>query len=224
MLFVWKPWRVTTGSKDRTVQVSGQSTVKATPDEFVFSPTYDFTNTDKQAALSDLTAKSNEVVAKLKSLGVADNKIKTNADSWSYPVYGNGTAQAPTYTLRLTVTAGTKELAQKVQDYLVTTTPSGVISPQATFSEAKRKTLESQARDAATKDARSKADQSAKNLGFKISGVKTVEDGTGFGGGIYPMSAQGTSADAKALVAPSLTVQPGENDLSYTVTVVYFIK
>jgi len=82
--------------------------------------------------------------------------------------------------------------------------------------------LENQARDEATKDARAKADQSAKNLGFKVAAVKAVNDGSGFGGYPYPTIdyAEGLKADDSR---SSLTIQPGENDLSYTVTVTYFI-
>jgi uncharacterized protein YggE len=223
MLAFWRPWENPL-AKERTVAVTGEATLKAAPDEFVFSPSYDFNNADKQTALSELTKKSDELVAKLKALGVADSKIKTNSSGNNYPVYRpTGDNSGFTYTLQLTITVGTKDLAQKVQDYLVTTAPTGEVSPQANFSDAKRKDLERQARDAATKDARAKADQSAKNLGFKVGLVKTVTDGTGFGGIIYPLTASGV-AKATDLSQPSLAIQPGENDLSYTVTVTYYLK
>lgn len=218
MLVAWKPWSAK--ATDRTVEVSGEATVSARPDEFVFYPAYEFENSDKQAALNQLTAKSSEVVAAIKKLGVADKDIKTNSDSWSYPAY-ESIGSTPVYTLRLTVTAGNEALAQKVQDYLVTTTPTGSVSPQATFSDKKRKELEDKARDEASKDARKKAEQSAKNLGFKLAAVKSVNDGSGFG--IYP--ATGYATDLKAEESrSSLSIQPGENDLSYTVTVIYYIK
>lgn len=220
MLLAWKPW--TGKATDRTVEVTGQTTVKAKPDEFVFMPVYEFKNADKQAALKELTAKSEELIGKLKDLGVADSKIKTNSDSWSYQYYG-GSDSTPTYSLRLTVAAGSQTLAQKVQDYLVTTSPTGTISPQATFSEAKRKELESKGRDLASKDARSKAEQSAKNLGFRLSAVKAVNDGAGFGG-IYPMAADSLNLKERSSASGYLAVQPGENELTYTVTVTYFIK
>ncbi len=106
----------------------------------------------------------------------------------------------------------------------MTTSPTGSVSPQATFSDAKQKELETQARNAAAKDARSKADEMAKNIGFKVVKVKSLTDDQGFGGVIRPMYA----TDSKALNAqeatPSLTVQPGENDLPYTITVEYYIK
>jgi len=221
VVFVWKPWQAST-SKDRTVQVTGEATISAEPDEYIFMPAYTFTDADKQTDLSNLTAKSNELVAKLKGLGVANSKIKTNASNWDYPIYD--TSNNPTYRLQLTVTVQNKALAQKVQDYLLTTNPSEAVTPNVSFSETKRKALESQARDAATKDARAKADQSAKNLGFRVSSVKTVQDGAGFGGIVYPMSAKAADVGVGTTSAPSLDVQPGENDLNYSVTVTYFIR
>lgn len=224
MLAIWKPW-TSTGASDRTVTVTGEAKLTAEPDEYTFSPSYEFKNANKDVALADLTKKSDEVVKKLKELGVADSKIKTNADGYDYyNYYFDTTADEFTYTLRPTVSVNNKTLAQKVQDYLVTTSPSGQVSPQAGFSTAKQKELEGKARDEATKDARAKADQSAKNLGFKVSKVKSISDGANFGG-ITPYLMEGAelsvSSDAKA---PSLAVQPGENDLTYSVTVIYFIR
>ena len=221
MLFVWKPW--VAKATDRTIDVTGQTTVSARPDEFVFYPSYEFKNGDKQAAIKQLSAKSDELVSALKKLGVADKDIKTNSSSWSYPIYANGTASDPTYTLQLTVTVGSDELVQKVQDYLLGTSPSGSISPQATFSEKKRKELENQARGEASKDARKKAEESAKNLGFKIAAVKSVVDSSGFGG-IYPATGYAVDLKAEDSARASLAVQPGENDLTYTVSVTYYIK
>lgn len=217
MLALWRPWE---GQRDdRTIAVTGESTIKATPDEFIFYPAYEFKNADKQAALDVAAKKSDELVAKLKAIGVPENGIKTNADGYDMPTYKDDTT--PTYNLRLTVTVGSRDLAQKVQDYLLTTTPVGAVSPQAAFSDAKRKELESKARDEATKDARAKADQSAKNLGFSLGAVKTVADGAGFGRGVPPYA---VDSNASSGAERQLTVQPGENELSYSVTVTYFVR
>lgn len=219
MLALWRPWE---SKDDRTIAVTGQATVKATPDEFVFYPTYEFKNADKQAALASLTKKSDEIVAAVKNVGVADSAIKTNSDGYDTPIYKD--EKTPTYTLRVTITVGNKDLAQKVQDYLVDTSPSGAVTPQATFSDGKRKELESKARDDATKDARAKAEQSAKNLGFSLGDVKTVTDGSGFGFGVMPVSRAGMDAVATAPATQKMTLQPGENDLSYSVSVTYFVR
>ncbi|HSX32992.1 MAG TPA: SIMPL domain-containing protein [Candidatus Saccharimonadales bacterium] len=222
LVLLWRPWHHATNTS-RTISVTGDATLTAEPDEFVFSPSYRLTETDPQTALSDLSKKSDAIVAQLKTLGVPNNKIKTNADSWSYPVYYSDTSSQE-YTLQLTVTVNNLALSQKVEDYLLTTSPSGEITPSADFSTSKQKSLQNQARDEATKDARAKAEQSAKNLGFKLGAVKTVDDSAGFDGGIaYPLAA-GSNLTDSASSKSSLTVQPGENDLSYSVTVTYYIR
>jgi uncharacterized protein len=223
MLILWRPWD-DPRSKDRTIEVTGTSKISAVPDEFVFTPSYQFKNSDKAAALAEVTKKSDEIVKKLKELGVADSKIKTNSSGYDYPIYyfDGDSKSTPTYTLSLTVTVTDKDLAQKVQDYLVTTSPLGAVSPQPNFSDAKRKELENKARDEATKEARQKAEQSAKNLGFGVGQVKQVTDGVGFGGIVYP--ARGMATDMVDSSAEKLSIQPGENDLSYTVTVVYYVR
>lgn len=222
MLFLWRPWEPQIDAKSRTIDVTGEAKITAAPDEFIFTPTYEFKNIKREAALADLTKKSDEIVKRLKEMGVADSKIKTNTDGYDYPTYNKDDSSVPTYTLRLTVTLNDKDKAQKVQDYLVSTNPAGAVSPQLTFSDGKRKELESKARDDATKEARSKADQSAKNLGFTLGEVKTVSDGSNFGG-IYPMS-QGAAPEDASIGSSKLSLQPGENDLSYQVSVTYYVK
>jgi uncharacterized protein len=226
-LFMWKPWSGS-AADSRTVAVTGEATVTAKPDEFIFYPTYQFRNANKDTALAELTKKSGELIAGLKALGISENKIKTNSDGNDYPILYLEDAKTPVYTLRLTVTANSQQQAQKVSDYLVTTTPLGSVSPQASFSENKRKELENQARDEATKDARSKVDKMAKNLGFKIGKVKTITDDTGFNtmpyAGGREIAVDAKNSTGTSPTQPTLGVQPGENDLRYSVKVTYFIR
>ncbi len=226
MLFAWKPWTDKAVVKnDQVITVTGESKITAAPDEFIFYPTYDFKNSNKNVALAELTKQSETIVAKLKELGVSDSKIKTDADGNNYNYRFDQESGQSNYTLRLTVKADSKELAEKVQDYLVTTAPTGAVSPQANFSDKKRKQLESQARDEATKDARSKAEQSARNLSFKIGKLKSIRDISGFGG-ITPLYGfrDGGVAVAEDTANTKLAVQPGENDLTYAVEVVYYLQ
>lgn len=225
MLLVWKPWS-SVNTNDRTVSVTGEATLKAEPDQFVFYPGYEFKNADKTAALAEMTAKSDAVVAGLKQVGVADKDIKTNSNGYdSRGYYPEKIEDGSTYHLSLTVTVTTREMSQKVQDYLLTTKPSGQVSPQGSFSDSKRKELEDKARDEANKDARSKAEKSAKSLGYRLGKVKSVEDGAGFGGPT-PVMLEGRGGGISADEAKNtmLSVQPGENDFQYSVTVVYFVR
>lgn len=224
MLAVWRPWAVSAINSSRTISVEGQATVNAVPDEYVFMPTYEFKDADKDTALAALSVKSDAVIKELKKLGVASSKIKANSDGYNYPeFYLDKDSGQNTYTLRLTIKTSGKELVQKVQDYLVTTAPLGQVSPQASFSTTARKSLEDKARDDAASNAREKADRTAKNLGFKIVRVKSIEDNNSYGGPTPLMSTMAAGEDA-ASSRSSLEVQPGENELIYSVKVVYFIR
>jgi uncharacterized protein YggE len=226
MLFMWRPWQPNIKASERTISVTGDATVSATPDQYEFSPDYRFVATDKQTALNQLTAKSSDIVSHLKSLGVADKDIKTDSNG-----YGNGSYYPSsvmngktTYDLELTVTVNDSKVAQKVQDYLLTTSPEGEVTPYVSFSTAKQKQLQNQARAKAEQEARAQADQSAKNLGFKVDHVKSVQDGNL--GGMNPYYgglAVGANSASDTKSSPHLDLQPGQNDLSYSVQVVYYI-
>lgn len=218
MLAFWRPWETPT-SKDKTIQVVGETTLTAVPDEFAFYPTYQFESSNKAAALDALAKKSDEVTAKLKELGVPENKIKTSSSGYDVVLQTDETNKT-TYTLQLTAIVDSQELAQKVHDYLLTTDPTGSISPQPTFSEEKRRELENEARDKAGADARAKAEQTAKNLGFELAGVKSVNDSDGN----WAIPLEGGRAMATDLTTSSFTLYPGENELPYSVTVTYYIR
>lgn len=251
----WQPWVTKLTANTRTVQVTGEATVKSEPDEFQFYPTYTSKNSNKQAALTELSKKSDEIVAKLKELGVPESGIKTNASSDNGVYLMTTSFPAPDQSgsmLAVTVTVNTREQAQKVQDYLLTTGATGSVSPMATFSTAKQKELQAQARTAAEKDARAKAEQTAKNLGFKLGAVKTVEDQNGIGmvrpmaldasgpttvagSGMAEAGTVGTSTISVAGNAPvtvssgavkavGLSVMPGQDEVTYAVSVTYFVK
>lgn len=224
MFVIWKPW-VNKTESGRTITVSGEAKITAEPDQYVFQPSYEFKDTNKDVALAALTKKSNEVVSRLKEIGIMDNKIKVDSDGYNYrDFYFDETNNQYTYTLRPSITISSKDQAQKVQDYLITTSPSGQVSPQTSFSDTKKKHVESKARDEATKDARAKANQSAKNLGFTVTKVKSIDDGNAFGGPVPYMMDSAMSSGVKEAKPASLSIQPGENDLNYTVTVVYYIR
>jgi uncharacterized protein YggE len=222
MLVAWAPWN-TSPRSDETILVTGETVLKAEPDEYTFSPVFQFNNADKTLALSQATKKGEEVVASLKKLGVSESDIKTHLDGYEDKRVAETGSDGFTYTFTATIVTDNRELAQKVQDYLTSAGAQGSVSPYATFSEAKRKELEKLARDEATKDARAKADQSAKNLGFSVGRVKSVEDGVGFGDVVPYAEGRAVALDSGASSA-GLTVQPGENELRYSVIVYYYVR
>lgn len=224
MLGFWRPWQnKSSGSSNRTTTQTGQATIKATPDQYQFNPYYELPGTDQVAA------KAKTINDKLKEIGVADKDIKNNASSYDVygPDYYTKTKEKIT-NLNLTITVKNKDLAQKVQDYLLTTSPMGSITPYASFSSEKQKSLEDEARLKALADAKSKADQIAATLQVKVGKVASVKDGNNFGdnfpcnGGMCPVSMMADkSATAGGEAKQSLPIQAGENEFTYSITVTY---
>ncbi len=225
---LWQPW-VDKSTSDRTIAITGSTTIESAPDQFVFSPYYQKEGTDKTAINKEVSDLSKTIIAKLKALGVKDSAIKTEVNSYDYGMYyaqsGNDTS---TSTLNLTVTLKDKTLSQKVQDYLATTEPSGSVTPQITFSTAKQKALESQARSESLADAKQKAETSASQLSAKLGKVIKVTDVASNSVTPFPWmmgsaeKAIGSSADSGA--STSYTIQPGLNEYSFSIAVTYELK
>jgi uncharacterized protein YggE len=220
MIVVWKPWSSVNGSK-RTITISGEASQKAEPDEYQFSPSYIEKGSDRAAIQKSLVDKVNQVITKLKELGVAESDITLNSSTYDN-YYNDGTNEVTSNSL--TVIVSNKELSQKVQDYLLTTSPQGQITPYPTFSTDKRKQLEDDIRVKAIADAKKKAGQTASELGTKLGKVVSITDQNN---GIFPMSYSGAvstmAIEDKATVS-SLPVLSGKQEVSMTVEVVYEIK
>lgn len=220
MLVSWRPWQAAP-SPDRKISVTGQATLKAEPDQFQFSPLYERDTT------AEITKLNDDIVKKLKELGVADNQIKNNASRYGSteiyyfaPVDGKEKS-----TLNLTVTLTDKSLTQKVQDYLLTTNPKGSITPYPSFSTAKQKQLQDQARDQAIIDARRNAEKTADGLGARLGKVQEVSEGQG--GGVYPLlmgDKAAVSTDSAGADDTSLSLQPGQDEFTYSVSVTFAIR
>lgn len=225
-LLLWsQPWKESGSSAAaRKITVTGEATLDAEPDEYLFSPYFEAKGTEQEEIKDALNTKANEAVKKLKELGIADNKIKVDSSSYDYWFFEPG--QEGTLTVSLQVTVNDKAKAQEVQDYFTTLDLKGQLTPQATFSKAKQKELEAQATEEAGKDAKAKAEKQAGLVNAKIG--KVIEVSQGSSGG-YPMplmaTAEGDAAqrDAKLSVS-SLPVMPGENKFSWSVNVTYELK
>lgn len=222
ILIAWKPWAAHGAIATRKITINGEATIKAEPDEYIFNPTYRSTTSDSTKAVAELADKSKSIITKLKELGVSEEKIESSTSTYDqlemYPKpSGDNIAKA---TLMLTITVNDKTLTQKVQDFLLTTNPTGQISPQAQFSTDKRKKLEDEARSKATDDAKAKANKQASQLNVKLGKVIEVQDGSGFGV-VVPLSSQSVASDGSTT---SLPVMPGQNDFPFSVTVTYELK
>ena len=209
--------------------MTGNTTLTAVPDEFVFYPTFSLKGQDEAQLKEDLNETVTEVIATLKALGVEESKIKLTAyssgEQYLVAIDRTGSRTNTSVTASLTIILDSQELAQQVQDYLQISKAEGQLTPFAQFSEAKRQELESQARAGAIEDARAKANQSAELLGLRLGRAITVSDLSGFD--FYPL-AEGrgaqTTEDSVTSDSSSLPVLPGENEFNLSISVVFSLK
>jgi len=222
-VFLWQPWN--NSSETRTITVTGSAVLEAEPDQYVFTPYYQEKDTNKSLINSKLGDLSKTILAKLKNLGVSESSIKTNVNTYDYSFYEDKDTEV-TGNLSLTITIKDKELAQKVEDYLVTTEPSGSITPHISFSNTKQKELEAQARTEALKDAKSKADSSVKQLNVRLGKAQSVSDISSIGFNPwygYDMAVDGADTVSESK-NQSYEIQPGLDEYSFSIQVVYEIK
>lgn len=215
-----KPWGRQVSS--RTITISGEASKKSEPDVYMFYPMYQKKGSDKAAIQAELAATINDVVAKVKSLGVDESDITLSSNTYDN-YYNDGTNEVTTNSLTITVT--NKDLSQKVQDYLATTAPVGQSTAQPSFSSDKRKAVESEVRSLAIADAKKKASSTASELGAKLGRVVSISDQNT---GIMPMYGTGTMsagmAEDKMVSKAAMPVLPGKQEINYNVQVVYELR
>lgn len=218
VLLQWQPWDPAISANTRKITVTGTASTEATPDQYQFSPSWTRDTT------AEITKLNNQIVTKLKEIGIKDAQIKNNASRYGSPeVYYSTPADGKQKTtLSITITVRDKDLAQKVQDYLVTTDPSGSITSYPSFSSQKQKELQVKLRTEATKDAKQKAEQTAEGLGTKVG--KVIEISEVETGGLYPMPIAISDSAGVSSAKDSISVQPGSDDYSYSVTVIFTLQ
>jgi len=217
---MWQPW-INKSISGRTVSVTGTTTIETEPDQYIFSPYYQKQGTDKTVVNTELSELSKTLTTKLKGLGVSDSAIKTEVSSYDYAIYDTNQESNITGSLNLTVTIKEKNMAQKVQDYLATTLPSGSLTPQVSFSVAQQKKLETRARTEAILDAKTKAETSAKQLGVNIGKVISINDDTSNTYRPFPWIQYSEDSAISSKEVSSYSVQPGQNEYSLSIKVTY---
>ncbi len=218
-----------------TITVSGTGDVFSVPDTATFSFSVMETAKDVTTAQTTVNTKANAIIAYLKSQSVDEKDIQTTDYSvnphyeYSQGVCTTGYCQPGKQTL--TGYDVSESVTVKAKD----TTKAGVLlsgigSKGATnvsglsFTVDDETALEAQARQKAITDARTKANELAKQLGVSI--VRVVgfsEDGRG--GPIYYAKTMAMDSSAgMGAMAPAPEIATGQNKITSTVSVTYEIK
>lgn len=212
MLGFWRPWQADAAS-DRKITVSGTGKVTTAPDIYQFNPSYQKPTTE------ELNSTVTTVTDKLKELGVEEKDIQVQSNAYRTLEISPIPDQEGTYAY-LTIKVDNKELAQKVQDYIATSGATGQLTAYPSFSDEKQRQLKEEARDKAIEDAKSKGDKTAKQVDAKLGKVIEVKDKENNFGNIMERG----QSDAKSSASPSMAIYAGEQDVTFSVEVIFQIK
>ena len=219
MLAVWKPWE--SASSARTIDIKGEATISAEPDEFLFNPYWEEEGSDRQAIQDKLNNKISSVIDKVQELGVSEDNITLNSQAYdNYYEDDNGDGYV---SGTVSIKVDNKELAEKIQNYLLTTTPKGSTSPFPSFSTEKRKELEAQAREKAIENAKSNAENTAKQLGAELGKVVSLKNSDN-NFALPFIEGRDLSTPSSSVQESSLPVLPGSQDIVFSVEVKYEIN
>jgi hypothetical protein len=202
---------------EHTISVSGTGKVVLTPD--VADVTLGVTvQRDKVGAARDEAARIMQaVIAALHGLGIADADIKTT-QLYVSPIYDYSGAQRITgYQMSNVISVHVRDLA-KLADVIDQSVSAGATDVQGVaFDVADRAAAEQDARTAAVRDARARADTLAAAAGVTITGVASISETTSTP---WPWPGRGLAEDASGVPTP---IQPGTAELTINVAVVFLI-
>jgi len=210
----------------RTITVVGQGKATGTPDQARINIGVETQAASAQEAMNANRDKMNALLAKLKSLGIADKDMQTSNFSiyteqrpQSLPVETKGGEGEIVYHVSNQVNIKVREVS-KLGDILDQAVSAGANSVYGVYFEVSdTKDLEAQAREKAIADAKSRAEALAKLAGVSVGDVLVISEViTGGPGPIYydVAKVQGLGGGT--------SIQPGEYEFSLSVQVTYSIK
>jgi len=219
-------------SPSNTISVSGYGEAFGAADIATFSFSVVSEKSTVAAAQTDATNKINAITKYIKDAGVAEKDIQTT-DYSVYPQYEynqivcvsypcpSGRQVLKGYQVRQTTTIKVRDLA-KAGELLTGVGGKGATEMSGlnfTFDDPNK--LQNDARGKAISDAKTKADQLAKQLGVSLVRVVSFnENGGGYPGPMYT-KAVGMGGDA-VQSAPEISV--GQNKVSSSVSITYEIR
>jgi len=208
---------------DHTISVTGTGRVILAPDVADLRLGVFVQRSTVRAARADAAKAMTAVIAALKKVGIADADIRTSAITLQAQYnYSNGNSpRLIGYQFSNSVAATVRKLdvlGDAIDDALAAgaTSLDGV-----TFRVDDETKAEAQARAAAMADAKAKAQAVASAAGVPIQGVSSITETVA--PIPYPILYDRAAAGAPVDKQISTPVQPGTNEVSVTVAVVYLI-
>jgi uncharacterized protein YggE len=204
------------------LDVTARGDVRRVPDVAVISAGVVTNAPDAAAAMQDNANRMNRVLAALKKAGVADKDVSTSSINLS-PQYRYVENQAPVilgYQASNQVTVRFRDIAKSgtILDALVKQGSNQINGPILMIDRPEA--AQDEARVAAIRQARTRADLYAGALGMKVKRVVSISESEGYVGGPVPMVAM----QRMDSVAEKSEIMPGEQSISVSVSVVFELQ
>ncbi len=211
---------VITGTR---LDVSARGEVKRVPDVAVISAGVVTQSANAASAMQENAARMSRVLAALRKAGVAEKDISTTAISLS-PQYRYAENQPPVitgYQASNQVTVRFRDIGKSgtILDALVKEGSNQINGPSLVID--KPEAAQDEARVAAVKAARARADLYAAATGMKVKRIVSISESEGVSGGPVPMMmARGMASDAMA----KTEIAPGEQEVAVNLSVVFELQ
>ena len=212
---------VTPGTTPRTITVTGTGRVSVRPDVADLRLGVSFTEATVEAARAAGGRALNEVLARLRALGIADRDLQTSMVSVN-PQYDYSREGKPPrlagYTITNLVAVVVRDIDRVGEAIDAALTAGATSVDRLVFRVADPSGPEAEARAAAVADARAKAETYAEAAGVSIGGVAAIlEPGA-------PIPFPAAFAEAKFVAQDAGTpVEPGTNEITASVTIAYLL-
>lgn len=220
-------WRQSAAlAPERTITVSAEGKATIAPDLATFSFSVVSQGVDPVKLQNDNNAKVNAAIDFVKAQGVEAKDIKTSDYNLSPNYVWNqktGKSSIDGYTLNQSVVVKVRDLSKVA--VLLGGLPSKGINQLGgvNFSVEDQDKYLNAAREEAFTKARAKAEAMAKYSGARLGRVVTFnESGGGYPGPIY--YAKEMSADHGGSVPPTPTIEPGSQEVTVNISVVYELR
>jgi len=202
---------------ERVIYANGVGVVYTTPDEAVVQVSVEVSNPSAAAAQDEASKRMASVIAAMKSLGVADEQMRTSGLSLM-PIRDEKGLRIVGYVARNTLTVTVSDLS-KVSEVIERAVAAGANTINSlTFqvSSEKARSLKSEAIKLAFQDAKLQAEAAAAAAGKKIIGLKSLTIG-----GIYLPTRTLVGAEVYAKEA---YIMPGESQITVSVSATFLIE
>jgi hypothetical protein len=204
---------------EHTIAVVGSGKVTVVPDQATIRLGVVLERPNAKAARQAGAAAMTKVVAAIRKLGIEERDIATSSVSLG-PVYDwrNSTQRIRAYQLTNIVTVTVRNL-DLLGDVLDDGVAAGATSVDGiTFDVADRAAAEAQAREAAVKDAKAKAETLAAGVGVRITGVASMSESVS-----TPIWYDRSFAGAAVAEDAATPILAGSTDVTISVSVTFLI-